>query len=29
MSRWLVTVAGLSVGGLALGVLIGFALPRQ
>jgi hypothetical protein len=29
MSRWMVTVAGVSVGGLVVGVVIGFALPSR
>jgi hypothetical protein len=29
MSRWMVTVAGVSVGGLVVGVVIGFSLPAR
>jgi hypothetical protein len=29
MSRWMVTVAGVSVGGLVVGVVIGFVLPSR
>ena len=29
MSRWMVTVAGVSVGGLVVGVVIGFALSSR
>jgi hypothetical protein len=29
MARWMMTVAGVSVGGLVVGVVIGFSLPSR
>lgn len=29
MSRWMMTLAGVSVGGLVVGVVIGFTLPTR